>query len=222
MLNDVFSIDGPVVRFIFRVRDLFLLNLVTLICMLPVFTFGPALKALAFTSLKIVRGDDGHILKTYFINFKLNFKQTVLFGLVCLFLTAVGVGDILALWHYRGTFPVLLMIPAGLAMLVVFGVLVWAIPMQGRFLNPVKDTFKNAFFAMLIKLPKTLLMLISFTIIPSLYLFLSGNFFPLMILFGLSFPAYICAILYEPFFAEIEEQIMATNDRHVAEDDTEN
>ena len=219
MFDGIFNIDGPVARFIFRVRDLFLLNLVTLVCMIPVFTFGPALKALAFTCLKIVRGDDGNILKTYFANFRLNFRQSVLFGLVCLFLTAVGVGDILALWFYRNAFPVFLMIPAIVALLIVFGILVWAIPMQARFLNPVKDTFKNAFWAMLVKLAKTLLMLISFTVIPSLYLFLSGNFFPLVILFGLSFPAYLNAILYEPFFDEIEKTILNADTSSVTEDE---
>ncbi|MBO4416400.1 MAG: YesL family protein [Lachnospiraceae bacterium] len=212
MFDRIFNMDSPLVRFIFRVRDLFILNLLTLLCMIPVFTAGPALKALAFTSLKIVRDEDGNIVKTYFKNFKMNFGQTVLFGIVCIIMIAVGFGDIFAMYYYHAVFPVYLMIPAVLAVFVVFGILVWAIPMQGRFLNPIGATFKNAFWAMLVKLPKTLLMLIAFTIVPSLYFFVSGNFFPLILMFGLSFPAYINAILYEPFFTEVEEAIMDRED----------
>ncbi|MCR5329943.1 MAG: YesL family protein [Lachnospiraceae bacterium] len=208
MLDKIFNFDSPLVRFVFRVRDLFVLNLLTLVCMIPVFTAGPALKALAFTCLKIAREEDGSIVRTYFKNFKMNFKQTVLFGLVCLVLAAVGFGDIFALYYYRELFTVFMIIPAVIAVIVVFGILVWAIPMQGRFLNPIGTTFKNAFWAMLAKLPKTALMLISFTVIPSLYFFVSGNFFPLIILFGLSFPAYLNAIIYEPFFTETEEAIL--------------
>ena len=213
MFDRIFNIDSPLIRFIFRVRDLFILNLLTLLCMIPVFTAGPALKALAFTSLKIAREEDGNIVKTYFKNFKLNFGQTVLFGLICLFLAAVGFGDIFALYRYHSAFSVYMMIPAILAVFVVFGILVWAIPMQSRFLNPIGTTFKNAFWAMIVKLPKTFLMMISFTIIPSLYLFVSGNFFPLILMFGLSFPAYLNAILYEAFFTEVEEAIMDREDR---------
>ena len=208
MLDKIFNFDSPLVRFVFRVRDLFILNLLTLVCMIPVFTFGPALKALAFTCLKIVREEDGSIVKTYFKNFRLNFKQTVLFGLVCLLLSAIGAGDLFALYYYRAQFTIFMMIPAVIAVIIVFGILVWAIPMQGRFLNPIKTTFKNAFWAMLAKLPKTALMIIAFTIIPSFYLFVSGNFFPLILMFGLSFPAYLNAVIYEPFFSEVEETIL--------------
>ena len=208
MLDKIFNFDSPLVRFVFRVRDLFILNLLTLVCMIPVFTFGPALKALAFTCLKIVREEDGSIVKTYFKNFRLNFKQTVLFGLVCLLLSAIGAGDLFALYYYRSQFTIFIMMPAIIAVIIVFGILVWAVPMQGRFLNPIKITFKNAFWAMLAKLPKTALMIIAFTIIPSFYLFVSGNFFPLILMFGLSFPAYLNAVIYEPFFSEIEETIL--------------
>ena len=208
MFDRIFDMDSPIVRFVFRVRDLFILNLLTLLCMIPVITFGPAVKALAFSCLKIVREEDGNLVKTYFRNFKLNFKQTALFGTVCLLLTAVGFGDVFALFYYKNKFPVIVMIPAIAAVLVVFGILLWAIPMQGRFLNPIKTTFKNAFWAMLLKLPKTALMIIAFTIIPSLYLFVSGNFFPLLLMFGLSFPAYLNALIYEPFFTETEEAIL--------------
>ena len=208
MFDRIFNMDSPLVRFIFRFRDLFILNLLTLLCMIPVFTAGPALKALAFTCLKIVREEDGNVVKTFFKNFAMNFKQSVLFGFVCLFLIAVGAGDVYALYYYRNIFPVYLMIPAIVALLLVSGVLVYAIPMQGRFLNPIRVTFKNAFWAMLVKLPKTVLMLTAFMIIPSLYLFVSGNFFPLIVMFGLSFPAYLNAVIYEPFFTEIEDSIL--------------
>ena len=38
MPGKIFDFDGPVAGFIFLVRDLFLINLLTLVFMLPVFT----------------------------------------------------------------------------------------------------------------------------------------------------------------------------------------
>ncbi|MBO4504799.1 MAG: DUF624 domain-containing protein [Lachnospiraceae bacterium] len=209
MPGKIFDFDGPVAGFIFLVRDLFLINLLTLVFMLPVFTIGPALKALAFTCLKIVRKEDGNVFATYIKNFKLNFKQSVAFGLVCLVLFLIMAGDIAALVIYWKTFSMLMIVPLIIVLFMLFATLIYAIPMQGRFLNPVAVTFRNAFWAALYKFPKTVVMVLAFLILPCLYYLVSGNFFPLLIMFGLSLPAYLNAVIYEPFFKETEDRILA-------------
>ena len=209
MPGKMFDFDGPVAGFIFLVRDLFVINLLTLLLILPVFTVGPALKALAFTCLKIVRKEDGNVVSTYLKNFKLYFKQTVVFGLICLALFLIMAGDIAALVIYWDKFSMMMIVPLILTLFLIFATLLYAIPMQGRFLNPVGTTFRNAFWAALYKFPKTLVMVLAFLILPCLYLLVSGNFFPLLIMFGLSLPAYLNAVIYEPFFKETEDRIRA-------------
>lgn len=217
MLDRIFSMDSPLVKFIFLVKDLFVINLLTIVFMLPIFTIGPALKALAFTCLKIVRQEDGNVPATYIKNFKLNFKQTVGFGMIVLVLLLVVTGDVIALLVYRNVFPPILIVPAIIAMVLVIGLLCYAVPMQGRFLNPVKVTFRNAFWAMLAKAPKTLLMVLCWLFLPALDLFVSANFWPVLILFGLSLPAYLNALIYEPFFREVENMIKDGEKKAAAE-----
>ena len=96
MKNRIFNFDSPLVNLIFRIADLIVLNLITLICMIPIITIGPALKALAFTSLKMVREEDGSVVKTFWRNFKLNFVQSMLLGFICLAALFVILGDIYA------------------------------------------------------------------------------------------------------------------------------
>lgn len=211
MPNRLFDFDGPVARFIFRVADLVVVNILTILCLLPVFTFGPALKALAFTTLKMVRNEDGNVVRTYFKNFRLNFGQTVGFGLVCLLLLVIALGDIWVLYVMRGTFPILFVIVGILVVVLVFGILAFAVPMQGRFLNPVSATFRNAFWAALVKFPRTIVMVLSWLILPALDLFVSGNFWPAIVALGLSLPAYLSALLYNPVFEEIEEKITSSS-----------
>jgi uncharacterized membrane protein YesL len=211
MLDRMFDLEGPVAQFLFRVKDLIVLNVLTLICCIPVFTIGPALKALAFTSLKMVRDEDGNVISTYFKNFKLNFKQTVLFGLVCLLLLFICAGDIYALVVFWKTFPPLLIFASIAVLFAVFSVLVYAVPMQGRFLNPIPVTFKNAFWAAIYKIGKTVIMVLSWLFLPALDLFVSGNFWPLLLFIGLSLPAYINALLYEPLFRSMENKILGVN-----------
>lgn len=219
MLDRLFDPEGPVITFIFKVKDLIILNIITLVFMLPIVTIGPALKALAFTCLKMVREEDGNVIKTFVKNFKLNFKQTFLFGLVCLLMIAIGAGDILALIFYRKVFSAMLTIPAIVSLVIIAAVLVYAIPMQGRFLNPIGTTFKNAFWATLLKPLRTLLMLLSWLIFPFLIYFVSGNFIALLFALGLALPAYLNALLYEPLFRKIENKINGVEEDENAEDD---
>lgn len=221
MLDKMFSLEGPVVSFIYRVRDLILLNIVTLICMIPIVTIGPALKALAFTSLKMVRQEDGNVIKTFFKNFKINFVQSMFFGLVCLVLMAIGAGDIIALIYYRKTFSPMLIVPAIISLIIIAAILVYAIPMQGRFLNPIGRTFKNAFWGALSKPGKTLLMMLSWLIIPVLIYLVSENFLFLAVALGLSLPSYLNAIIYEPFFREVENKINGTEEQQENEEETD-
>jgi len=211
MLDRIFDVEGPLAKIIFRIRDLLVINILTILFLIPVFTIGPALKALAFSSLKLVREEDGNVVKTYWVNFKMNFKQTVLFGLACLLLMIIVAGDIYSLTMIGKAIPAMIKVPAVIVLVLIFGVLLYAIPMQGRFLNPVMTTFKNAFWASLMKFPKTLIMMACWLVIPGFYLFVSANFFPLIILFGFSLPAYLNALVYDPFFRDIEDRITAKN-----------
>lgn len=207
MKSSIFNFDSPLVHVIFLIKDLLLLNLAALVCMLPIVTFGPAAKALAFTALKIVREEDGNVLKTYWKNFTINFGQSVAFGMVCLLILGIIAGDIYALVFLKGVFPTIAMLAAAFVMLLGVMTLLYAIPMQGRFLNKIRDTFKNAFWAALITFPKTIVMLCCWLLLPALYLFVSGNFLPLWLCLGLSLPAYLNAVIYHPFFRQMEERI---------------
>lgn len=221
MLDRLFSPEGPVVNFIFRVRDLIILNVITLICMIPIFTIGPALKALAFTCLKIVREEDGNVVKTYFKNFKINFGQSVVFGLVCLLLVLIAVGDIYALILYWKVFSPILKVPAFIALLFIAAILVYAVPMQGRFLNPLGRTFSNAFWAALAKPGKTAIMLLCWLLIPIMIYLVSENFVVLAVALGFSLPNYLNALVYEPFFRKAEETITEKNEENVETEETQ-
>lgn len=55
MLQGLFNYDNPVWRFIGKLGDLILLNLLWLICCIPVFTAGAATTAVYYVTLKLVR-----------------------------------------------------------------------------------------------------------------------------------------------------------------------
>ena len=69
------SIDGPVMRFLGKVADMMILNLLVLFCSIPIITMGAALTAMHYVALKVVRNEESYITKDFFKSFKMNFKQ---------------------------------------------------------------------------------------------------------------------------------------------------
>ena len=85
MLQGIFNYDNPVWRFIGKLGDLMILNILWVICSIPIFTMGASTTAVYYVTMKLVRGDDGYTLRNYFKSFKENFKQATVIWLLMLY-----------------------------------------------------------------------------------------------------------------------------------------
>ena len=70
-MGKLFNIDSPVMRFLGKVADLMILNLVTLLCCIPVVTIGASLTAMHYVLLKMVRNEESYIVRSIFKSFKI-------------------------------------------------------------------------------------------------------------------------------------------------------
>ena len=208
-MGKIFDLDSPLVRFLNKVADLLWLNLLTVVCCIPIVTAGAAFTALHYCCLKLVRGEEGYITKDFFKSFKLNFKQATVIWLIVL-VTGIVLGFdfyIIINGVVGGTAAVIRIGLLIAAILYVFIVL-YVFPLQSHFYNPVKTTIKNAFMMSLTILPKTVLMVI-YAALP-LALTYTGIWFSVgalvgfSILFWFSAPAYFSALLYNKTFKKYE------------------
>ena len=86
-MGKIFDMDSPVMRFLSRMADLMIMNLVVTICCIPIVTIGASITAMHYVMLKLVRGEDGYIVKDFFKSFKQNFKQsTIIWLIMCVFI----------------------------------------------------------------------------------------------------------------------------------------
>ena len=58
-MGKLFDMDGPLLRGLNKLADLMWLNILTIICCLPVFTAGAAITAAHYVELKIHRNEEG-------------------------------------------------------------------------------------------------------------------------------------------------------------------
>lgn len=203
----IFDIDGPVVRFLGRVADLMWLNILTMICCIPVFTAGAAFTALHYMCLKIVRNEESYITKGYFKSFIENFRQSTIMWMAMLVIAAFLGMDYYIIVELEVAIPYALkLIVLSLGVLAAFTAMM-VFPLQAKFSNPIKYTIKNAFTVSIIQFPKTFLMIVM--LIAPIYLcYVAIQAFPMIFMLGLSLPAYLSARLYNKTFLSIEHQVL--------------
>lgn len=219
-MNKLFNLDNPVMQFLSAMADLIILNLLTLLCCLPIFTIGASLSAMHYVLLKMARKEESYIVKPFFKAFKDNFKQATGEWLILLAVFAVLFLDITMIRSNSGLFPGFMMPLVIAVTVVVFFFSQWVFPLQMRFANPVKATMKNAVLLGLGRFPRTLGMAAIWAV-PVLLLLFTTALVPLVLMFGLSFPGLVMAYLYSPVFRKFEPEAEEVPDGDLDEDSEE-
>lgn len=207
----IFGLDSPLMQALNKVADLLWLNVLTLICCLPIVTIGASLTAMNYMALKIARNEECYITRGFFKSFRQNFKQATIIWLIMLFVIVVLAADffIMSSGSDTGIGKVLWGIIMAVALLVV-ATMLYVFPVLAKFDNTVFRTVKNAFMMSLMQFPKTIIMFVAYAVPPVLF-FTAAPVMPLCIMFGLSLPAWISAKLYNKFFKKLEDQVLAAN-----------
>ena len=151
--------DSPLMRFLTKIADLMVLNILFCVTSIPLITIGASWTALYSVTLKMVRDEEGSVSRSYFRSFRQNFRQATLLWLGVLVVLALLVLDIRVLnGMAEGTAPGLLRV--GVEILALLGIMVlqYLFPSLARFEASLADTLKNACMMALAHLPKTALM----------------------------------------------------------------
>lgn len=136
--------DNVVWRFLNKMTDLFLLNLLFVICSLPVVTIGASLAAMYTVNLRSVRYGDGYVVKGFFRGFRQCFKQATAAWL--LFLLCGGILFIdYRFWQQVGgsTANIMQMVSIAIAMLLLI-LFLWLFPVIAKMQDPFFSQIKNA------------------------------------------------------------------------------
>ena len=202
MLNRIFDMDNPLMRALGAICDLLVLNLLTVLCALPVVTLGASFAALYDVLLRIVRREDSGVVKGFFRAFRGNLKSGIPMGLLFLLAAVVLFVD----YNLAAALVPALRVAAVSAALIVGAVAPYAFALLSRYENTLVQTLKNAATLSVACFPRTLGLLV-FTV--ALWL-LCLQFFtialPVLLMFGLSLPAYIGALLFDPIFQKLEHK----------------
>lgn len=211
-MGNLFNSDSPIMLFLEKAANLIILNLLWIICCIPIITIVPSTSALYYVTLKMARGEEPYIVKPFFHSFRENLKQGIC---LTLFYMAVGllfffdIRFFLSMGNALGQILAASFIVLCIVLVVMF---CYTCPLQAQFYNPIRATLKNSFLLCVAHPLRTLVILV-LNLIP-IALFLFGTYYFLMtasfwFLLGFSLIARINAVMFVKIFAKFmpEEEV---------------
>lgn len=207
-MKELFNIDSPFMQLLTRVGDLIILNVLFLICCVPIVTIGASTAALQKTAQDIVHDTDSGIFKTFFRAFRDNFKQaTALWLMMAFFAAAMACNYLLISGFVAGSLATILKAVLVVAIGLVLVLAAYMFPLMVRYTNTMRELATNALILAVVKLPRTV-GLVLLSALPLVVMALSLETFLKTLIFwlaiGFGFTAYMSAILMKPIFSELE------------------
>lgn len=206
-MNRLFDLDNPVMVFLGRLADLIWLNILFLICCIPVFTIGAATSAMYYVTMKMVRDEEGYITKSFFKAFKDNFKQATIIWLMTLVLIFLFFADFWILNQMDGSVGKIIFVALCMVSIIVLFTLVYIFPLIAKFENTIKNSLKNALFISIRHLPMTVVLILGM-VAPFVLIHFFIQLSPLLLIIVFSLIAFYTSYIYRKVF-----------DRYIPQDD---
>ncbi len=199
--------DNVVMRALGKMGDMICLNVMWVICCIPIITIGASTVALYTVMLKMVKNEEGYIFRGFLKAFKTNFKQSTIIWIILLLLGILWTVD----FRVAGVIPGM----AGIVLRALFltlgfvllSVTIYIFPLTARYENSIKGTFKNALILTVAKLPYTFLMvaIVVAAVFASLWSAFTLLFsLPLWLFFGVSLIVWINSYILRRVFVVFE------------------
>lgn len=156
MKFEFLSYDSPFMQFMNRFGRLIILNVLFLLCCIPIVTIGAASTAMYTVTLKQARNEEPYVVRTYFQAFKKNFLQSTLLWIFWLIIIALLYTDFKVMYGRPGFLPSVMRIALYLVILLADMTLSYTFPLQASFYNSMKQTIQNAFLISIRHFTKTI------------------------------------------------------------------
>lgn len=224
-MSSFFNMDNPAMRFLSRICDLMILNLLCIVFCLPVITAGASVTALYSVTLKMAKNEEAYIVKGFLKAFKENFKQSTIIWLIMAF-----AGIVMCVDYQAATLLPEKLISVFRIFIFIFAfiyvmIFTYIFPYTARFENTLKNIFKNSLLIAILNLPWTILLIV-YPLILVFFTFLApftlvyGSM--LWIFFGFAVVAYWNSLIFRKVFVKYEPKEEEPSDTFtLLEDDFE-
>ncbi len=194
--------EGPAMSLITRLVYSAYLNILWMICCIPIVTIGASTTALYQMTLKMAKNEEGRLTSGFFNAFKENFRQSTIVWLILLALGILLGVDGYVFYHMRFE-NVFWAVGTAAFLVLIVGyciILLWVFPILSRFENTTFQTIKNALMVgMRFLFCTALAAAIHFAMLVVII-----NVFLPVIVFGEGTCAFLCSFLMNNVLGQLE------------------
>lgn len=204
----IFSMENPFFRFIGRLVDLIYINILTLICCIPVFTAGAAFSAMYHVLIRLSLKEEVVITVPFFREFKSCFKKATLVWLPSLLIILILISN--GYLVYQGIlepYPTLKFAVQTSIVVILIGIVMFLnyyFAIISRYDTDIKQSIKNSGLMIMGYFPRSICMII-ILLSPLALMTLSDYFLIFWFFYGISFPGYVNATLLGGLFIKTEQ-----------------
>ena len=209
-MKNLFNPEGPIFRFFCNVCDLIFVNMLAILCSLPLITIGAAITASHKICQNIIFDENSGVIAPFFRAFKENFKHATITWLVSLLILAgLAVNVYFLLVFFSGIAETLLLILYAIFAAMAVGISGLMYPLIARYENRLREHFRNALLLFIQKLPLALL-IVALNLLPVVFwatmelLFIQSV--PFWVLIGFALITLFETMLLKSTFRQAEER----------------
>lgn len=211
MCTDMFNEGGLFSRIFGFLGQLIALNLLWILCSIPVVTAGASTTALFYCTLKIHKDGDCRTFKDFFKSFRANFKQSTIVWLLMILTAVIIYFERKTIPSMPGIMPVIFSYLLIAACIPLIMTALYIFPTVAAFDNKIRKLAMNALYFSIKNIIYTLAVA-AITIAPMFFTLVDAKLFPvyllIWILCGFSLTAladsWFLWKLFKPYFPEAE------------------
>lgn len=209
--------DSPVIAFLNKLTDLVLLNVLWLICSIPVITIGASTTAMYYVSITSIRSGDGYVVRRFFKSFKESFRQITPIWLIMVVCGMMFIGDLIFWNQVEGPIGKIMLVVSAVIVMLLAVIGIWVFPVFAKFTGTRRNLLKNAAAFAVGYLPYTVIVLgiTAATVYVNLVSVVANS---IMLFIGFALLSYIQSFFfYRVFMNHIDEKYDDFD--HFAEED---
>ena len=158
-MDRLFNPDNPFWLGMGKIFDIFVLNVLWLLCCIPVITIGPATTALFYSMIHLVRNEGFSVTQDFFRSFRQNFRQGILLGIPLTLTGAFLMADVWICYRAGTGIYTFFMVFFAVMFLLWSFITLYAFPLLAKFEKSNKEILIWAFTLSIRHTGLTLLML---------------------------------------------------------------
>ncbi len=202
-MEKLFHEDNIIIIILGHLFNLMLLNLLTLICCIPIITIGASLTAMHHVLITEIEGKGGEVIKPFFRSFRKNFMPATIIFMGILGVFSVMVSIVIVLSDKKDTVFLVISILAVLVTILCLMIFCYVFPLLATFENTIRQTVYNAGALALTHIPQSFAMLSILIVYGKLMSSYWQNILAFFFLFGISIPGWLFMKLYVPILNSI-------------------